>query len=411
MIHVFLFVLTKTDNSEPLLLQSLDFGNTATNELVYFVHTLLPRYRHHIKAIDILHTPPDEDSTHGEFSESILAIRQGLLSLICLLLPNLESVDVDFIDNPIRPADLDPSITTWLYQRPLVFEALRIDGAKLINLSLDASSASVSEPVVSAGFVAEVIQYFPNLGRLRMEGFGLLAPEGTDSLQTTIVSLPRLETLFLDSSTFVTDEFIQLNWKSSLKVIALSSCTKLSLTGFVALVKAHSATLEALDLDEVPLEVNELEKKKVWGKPFPFALPKLDTLVLSTFLDKRYLALFTHCALKDLTIGYCPGIEYLAWENFVTLQEKTLKRVVVDSDPGDWTEGQREGFEVFCYAKKIDCIMEDEDSESEGEYTDEDEEAMDDYGWSDEDEEGPEFLDSGDEQGWGDDDGHDHEDD
>ncbi|KAI5477859.1 hypothetical protein MNV49_005844 [Pseudohyphozyma bogoriensis] len=401
----------------PFIWKELDLSNNDTASLPFLLTDILPRHGRHVERILI--TRSDHDTYYLNVGEELSSVRESILALVLLQLPNLLSIELDLSDCPTRPSIVKPDATTWMFKNSFVTDALRLTGAGLEDLTLEASD--IQDDNCDEEYLANLLKSFPNLLRLHLDGLSLKgtrngereidedgfpvvreeedddatpasAPTsgadgertktGRDQLIDVVTSMDRLETLVVDGADFVNDQFARSEFKSSLVVLGLSSCDDLSLPAFIDLIGRHAKTLQTLDIDEVPHTNSERDNKKYLGRPFPFALPKLRTLVVSTFHERPFLHLFDLCGIEELSIKFCPAIEYGDWESFIVSHEKTLKKVVVEGD-AQLTQAQTESLEVFCLAKKIDCTIEDPETDSDEDYSDEEDADVGD--WTDDD--------------------------
>ena len=357
-------------------LQEVDLGDRLVIEIGAFVIDILPRHAHHVETLMLQQQFEEWDGdmsgsflgprmaalgSHDDESEEQLRLRfrRTLLAEVVASLPNLVSVQLDMVDL------IEPSLPNHLQQKELT-NALRNVGHR-ISSSLTIEGDDAGEVVVSEAYLAEFLASFPNLARLELTL--PLDPTGRSELHSTLVSLTSLRALILQSAEFVNEAFVRLPWTAPISTLALSNCDELSLPALRELLAHFAPTLTVLDLEDVPANITDAEAKKHLE---PLSLPKLDTLVLNTTHDVAFLQLFGRCELSALTIGFCPQIASGEWEAFITEHAGTLKEVQVQAGH-EFTEGQIESLEVLCFAKGIECEVEDDsEGDSEGEYSDED---------------------------------------
>lgn len=291
-------------------------------------------------------------------------------------LPNLDTLDFDF-----------HYLKSFKSAEPLgtdyVMEAAKKVGSKIEDLTLSNEEVSM----YTEGEVATFLTYFPNVLRLDM---GLiLHPTGRDELLQSLVGYEKLETLSLVSAPYVNEQFASAAWKAPLKILALEGCEELSFPSFRTLVHKFSPTLEVLDIDDVPHTNSEVDNTKWLGKPID--LPKLNTLVLTTLHEAKFLDSFATLPIEEFELGFCPSIPYEALEAFIRSHEATLKQFTIHAG-SNLTEAQMESIEVLCHAKGVNCDIELDEEED---YSDEDGEGEE---WESDDEDGEALYEESDDE-------------
>lgn len=288
---------------------------------------------------------------------------------------------------------MDP---TKIYRTDHALEAVvQHLGPKLADFSLLINEDEVS----SEADIANVIKHCPNLLRLNLEVYCQSHGNGgRQALHEALLSLNKLETLDIGTPCdFINDEFAQLvldrpeNPYPSLSCLALVECNDLSYPSFISLIERFSQSLRILDIDNTPHANHPRQTKKYLGKPFN--LPNLQTLVLSTAHEPKFLQSFINCKLVEFTLGFCPSIAYKDVEDFIIQHSESLVKLEIASDAA-LTQAQVESLEVFCHAKGISCELLEPD-ESDGDEEDDPSE----FGVDDDDDEGGWYDEDGEEGG------------
>ncbi|KAI5477863.1 hypothetical protein MNV49_005848 [Pseudohyphozyma bogoriensis] len=376
----------------PILWKKVDFTSIPSPSLPFFVSAILPRHSHFIKSI-IINRVMRDGWGNGNFVTTSL-LRDATFAFILLRLPNVQAVSLDAVDEPIHPRNLDGSDSDevidddddeysewdkypWLFRNSLVTEVLWARAETIRDLTLEGYSMAAG--TWDEDFLAEYVGKFRNLRRLNISnvdltyGRALLAMgaprtrkekenevnEERRGIVETIAGMERLEDLIIDGAIWVDDEFAKADWKSSLRQLGLGDCAKLSLTSLISTIRPHAATLERLDLDLVPMRVTPSEETQFLGKPFPFPLPNLHDLIISTqvAIFPSFLALFSNCALEKVYIGSTLDIGYNDWVAFIESHVRTLKRVVVQQNV-DMPKFSVESLGMFVRARGVDFVDE-----------------------------------------------------
>ncbi|KAI5474876.1 hypothetical protein MNV49_002320 [Pseudohyphozyma bogoriensis] len=247
------------------------------------------------------------------------SLQEAVLALLILHLPNLVAIEIDF------SADK----TTGKFEIPFVADVLRLIGAKLEELSLLPETYAWSP--YEEKDVANLVKSFLNLRRLHLMNIVEDTQSDGNQLIDVVTSMERLRELVVINSGFVNDNFARSEFKSSLEVLRLSSCNKLSLSGFVDLLFRHAQTLHTFEFDITPGSDLAPGNDNYLAQPFPLALPKLRKLGFATsYYDAPCLDLFDLCDIEEFTIGYCPDIEREDWAAFIVTHENvpTLSRTM-----------------------------------------------------------------------------------
>lgn len=271
-----------------------------------------------------------------------------------------------------------------IYRTDHALEAIKTHlGPRLTDISLLMNDDGIS----TEGDVATLLEACPNLLRLELSIYcGYVDPQERRALHEALLKLRKLETLDVSAGWFINEEFARLalgqdlredegtevalvrrahttpNPFPALRCLALVECSDLSFEAFFNLVHRFSSTLRILDIDSTPHANHPEMTKKYLGRPLD--LPRLETLVLSTPLEAKFLESFVNCKLVEFCLGFCPAFVYKDIEDFISLHQTTLKKVEV-ADDAALSEAQFESLEVFCHAKGIEIELLEPDSEDE----------------------------------------------
>lgn len=360
--------------------QHVDFAERSTESALHFAKEILPRHARHVQGLTFAQEERDLPSDDVvESIECAVGVDDGGLSWAERRLRGRRLLFADIISRCPHLDTLDCQFATHdsLTSDPVHAAAVKV-GHQIVDLTLSAEPYRSCREEDAARFLS----HFPNLLRLdlALDARNKNDQERLDLIQS-IVAMEKLETLSLVSAPFVNDNFANAEWKAPLNILALANVENLSLPSFRTLVHKFRNTLTVLDIDDAPENSNEKDNKKYLG--LPLDLPKLDTLVLSTFHGPAFLSSFDELSLVEFTLGFCPSISFADLESFIT-RHSTLERLTVESRAG-LSDSQVESLEVLCYARGIDCKVElsdEEDSEmdySEGSFEEEsDDEGSDD---------------------------------
>lgn len=358
---------------------------------------VLPIRRTHLPVVEAAEriggvSPMDDDG--GPLLPGIreLRTRSLLLAEVVRLCPNVVELDCETFPRTY-PEWTEPLVgLTGADLRNLVYgtdhaiEAVKKHLAhQLVDLTLLVNGED--EGATTERDLAAIVAACPNLVRLDLECY---APAGTRDDRRELFGaferLTKLEILSIHEGAFVNDEFAALAWQCPLRVLALSAADDLSFPSFWELIHKFAATLECLDIDDVPHTNVDRDNKKYVGRHV--SLARLDTLVVATQHEPAFvLESFVQCPIRVFGLGFCPAVSYADVERFVALHAQTLKRVEVKHDAA-LTEAQVESLEVLCHAKGIECELlegdDDDDDDDPSAWEDEDE--LDHDGWTEEDE-------------------------
>jgi hypothetical protein len=143
-----------------------------------------------------------------------------------------------------------------------------------------------------------------------------------------------------------------------------------------------------LDLDNVPTVFSETDNAKCLKKSYD--LPKLSALVVSGYHPISFLDAFNSSPLETIELGFCPSITCDEIEKLLLFhfskakgQPGLLKKFVILGN-SHLSDGQKDGLEVWCFAKGIECRVETADSD-EDDNSDDDNDNDDQYYSHDED--------------------------
>ncbi|KAL8291594.1 hypothetical protein RQP46_001852 [Phenoliferia psychrophenolica] len=446
----------------------VDLSDSLISEIGTFLLEIAPRHGHHVELLAVqqrldewdpitdnpkispeltarweaLTVFPDEDDDARR-----LRFRRELLAEVVPLLPNLVSVQLDFLEVPEPQGMPDlprDGVVTVEMKREIAVQMVSMQGyfleraveiirqhepAMLDEISPDVpldmerlSNSTLLElfrlchaPLPSHFKLNEVTSAFRKIGPQITSSLTVMGDESgeprasEEQLASFLLDFPNVARLELDipllpvGRTLLHDALVSL---SSLRTLMIEGASfvndefaKLPWTApmrVLALSNCEDLSLPSLislvtkwapSLQVLELDDVPANITDAEAKKLlrPLELPKLDTLIVSTTHSAAFLALFGRTALVELEIGACPGIEYKNWEGFVTEHAGTLKKVTLQGDH-DFTEAQVESFQVYCFAKKIDLDIEEPDSDDEDEWDSEDGEEVDE--WEDDDEDG-----------------------
>lgn len=332
-----------------MLSQEIDFEERINKEIAWFILNVLPRHSAHVSRIKFSLvergdyeqdeeneaaedpsveveplTESQKESRREKFAmlEKILGpvegldpqlVRRRLVAHLIPLLPNLTAVDFDLVDTP----------DDVLNPQTEVVAALCAARPQLSDLTLTSAAHSAFSELYLANFLST----FPSLGRLDLAiDQADAVPGGRTALIKALVAMEELETLCLEGCDFVGSEFATAPWKALLEILAISACPNLTCTDFFTLVEKFAKTLDTLEVEEVPTATDK-EVEKYLGRPCPFPLPKLTTLVVpGTQFPVSFFHCFQECKLKVIEINFCPQITYQDFvEQVIIPHEATLK--------------------------------------------------------------------------------------
>lgn len=386
--------------------QSVDFEGQNNDSVRWFIDHILPRHAQRIEGIwfrtsiaenniyddDQSSSDSEDEETPNEVNEQGEEIygfnhppaktnssartaakwgepeRRALFGNILSKLPSLVDIDMD-MTGPIEGLADDPEeagehhdfettiANAFVYDSPLP--------PRLETFALTCPDGNF----LSAFFLGNLFfARFDNLRSLTLDGV-----DNNDSahlLLKRIGSMSKLEELALSNAEFLAElgeEGVMSHFTNthSLRRLALEDCGRLSLPAFVEFISLFP-NLALLDLDESHCADNEEDNKKILDDGKPFSLPSLQHLVVSTFHSVNFYRAFDTCRLETLELGYNPSLEYEELEAFIVAHQTTLKSVLINS-VSNLSRSQCESMELLLYAKKIECKIEEPESDSEGE--------------------------------------------
>lgn len=412
-------------------MQNLDFEDRSNEAILTCIRDILPRRGRHVRSLEFGQAEGrflnvDPPSTGYEAEDPLLPLRRDhlaiveaaeklggvsgeglsseirhrrtrslLLAEVVRLCPDTVRVDcegfprarLDWSDH-ITDANFDDANT--VYREDHAVAAIKAHlGPKLRDLTFLAND----DGVTAEDTVADFLRACPNLARLELE---LYVPAGghenRTKLHDALAALSQLESFTHAGGDFIDDAFAareDVQWP--LKVLALNECEDLSFPALFEFVHRFSRTLECLDLDGAPHNNVDEDNEAFCARPF--ALPKLDTLVLATQHDAPFLvAAFAQCPVRELSLGFCPAVEYKDIEAFIDVHVDTLRRIEIAGDAA-LTEAQVESLEVLCHAKGIECELlppdeDDSDEEDPSEWGIDEDDDLDQAEWLETDEDG-----------------------
>ena len=381
--------------------QSVDFEGQDNDSVRWFIDNILPRHGQRIEGIwfrtsisenniydDDRSTSSDsgdEDEENGEPLQSGNPdesaevekrrsatartkekwgeyTRRGLFDEILGKLPNLVDIDMDLAAVPENPGadliDLFPGGSD-------IFNA---PDAPLPRQLETFALCCPGERFISSRFLSGFLRHFDNLRSLTLDGVD--NDDRFHELLKRIARMDKLEELALSNALFIVDvgeDDIMSSFTNpaSLRRLALEDCNQLALPDFVRFIHLFP-NLALLNLDDSHNADNEEDNKKILDDGKPFSLPALRHLVVSTYHPVNFYRAFDSCRLETIELGYNPSLEYDELEAFVLAHQSTLKSVLINS-VSNLSRGQCESMELLCYAKGIDCRVEEPESDSEGE--------------------------------------------
>jgi hypothetical protein len=300
----------------------MHLAGSQTETLIVLLHSIIPHHAQHIHKLAVEFAYKEEDDTG--FDWNVCRIRQSLLCLAALALPNLEHVSFDYIEKAFVPLT-GPKGARAHFHNDLWSQVCRIIGPGILDLSLQTPGNYATTGSTTS--LATLLLNFPNLRQLEIQPlFDSTAPDSL--LVGAIVEMKKLETLSIDGANWVDAKFANAPWNSPIKALTLRDCQYLNLKDFVTLIGKLGQTLEFLDINKRVAQ--PLKDEPMEGESSPFDLPKLETLILSTYRPSSFLDRFSKCRLQSLTIRYAPEIDYDEWRSFLSAHLATLRMVTID---------------------------------------------------------------------------------
>lgn len=386
----------------PYLFQALDLEDFTVDKLTFTLEEIIKRHSEHVKRIRwrIL----DHNSLQEDRKEQLragrrrrnpsrtpqwnLRSRSELLLRILESCPHITDLDIDLDPRPFIPTessaisyskDIEDSSSSSGNQMPnLLIEPI----TRLTSITHISLSSAYLGPRYTEAFVVRILANFPQLKYISCTGIDATHPRPLDDRQACqsplgihLALLTSLAGLELQRAECVDLSWSQLDWKSSLKLLSLVHCNRVSVPALHKLIKHFDSTLTILTCNNLdnfaygklhPIPIREA----VENDEFRFELPKLTKLEISTYLPIQFARSFRHS--KNLT-WLSIGDPYHSREDFEDLIKNQLWPKMKKFELPDYQETflsrtdfkglqavcQQHGVEMFFRGKVFDADAKD----------------------------------------------------
>ncbi|KAI5475434.1 hypothetical protein MNV49_001424 [Pseudohyphozyma bogoriensis] len=270
------------------------------------------------------------EKSEGKIGTFYAPLRQALVAFVILMLPNLNTLEIDYVDQPTKPTKKNHDFkreVPWPFPPPfLATQAMKLRATSLTRLILPVSDTF--HVTTTESDLADLLSTFVNLANLTIEFTENSHPTSTgrDRLFKVLTSFSHLDSLSLLHAQFVNKDFAALSWQRPLHRLALSHCRFLPLESLVPLLSHHAETLHTLQLQETPAHAEpEVVKRVLTGDTFPFSLVSLSNFHLEHefYGDSDFLSLFDDAPISFANFGYTAGWRF-PWEMFIEVHTDTL---------------------------------------------------------------------------------------
>ncbi|MBW0528874.1 hypothetical protein O181_068589 [Austropuccinia psidii MF-1] len=338
----------------PFIWEGLDLEGCTIPKLKRFLSVIIPRQSHHIQTLwwRVSHAELEEfEQAFDQKSEANLKEdwdeeeRSRLLFQILKSCSKISNLDID-----LRPASIDNDgnfIPPTKHDPMFKFLTPISQLTSLTSLALTAPSDGDS---FNENFLAYLIKDLTNLQSFTCSSID--ASSSSSSFKETchsplalrLASLTRLDHLDLDDARCFNCSWAKIEWRGSLKTIALDDCSAITLPGLHAFCMLFSSTLVNLELTNVP---------------------NFDTLTQSEHNDLDGDS-FSGCkSLSLLELGESSTLVYDDIERLIREENwPKLTRLGILNDYAILTESEIEALELYCLSKGIFLDIETSDDSS-----------------------------------------------
>lgn len=181
-----------------------------------------------------------------------------------------------------------------------------------------------------------------------------------------LASLTHLVELDLERAQCVDASWNKLSWKSSLKVLALEHCDRVSVPVLHQFLKLFESTLITLTLDDVPFHHGgtqnaDLILQALSNNKFRFDFPKLTNLGISSPLPIQFLRAFQPSEnISTISLDCTPKYEARDLQRLITDELwPNLEKFQITDDTGYLEPGDSNRLEHTCQEFGISMIFDD----------------------------------------------------